>query len=146
MARSLPQPISTPADPVHEAISGPALPRTDRNHPRDLSLSEAGERGIGRGEHSAHRTVAVPGSSPSAADRTHHQTERTAGRGEPVPADEKLVSLFEPHADIFINLRSSCHAVARIRSSTRILIQRRFQTSEHCSIKHLLQSYIENKT
>lgn len=57
------------------------LYRTDRDRLRDLGISEAGDRTICRGEHSAHRTVAGQGSSLSTADRTHHQTERAAGVG-----------------------------------------------------------------
>lgn len=41
--------------------------------------------------------------SLSAISRTHRPTERAAGVArEPVPASEKLVSLFEPHADIIV--------------------------------------------
>lgn len=35
-------------------------------------------------------------------DRIIGQTERRVLAGEPVPAGEKLVSLFEPHADIIV--------------------------------------------
>jgi IS5 family transposase len=55
--------------------------------------------------------VARRGQSLSAADRAHHRPERAPGAQEPalakaggeaVPAGEKLVSLFEPHADIIV--------------------------------------------
>ena len=94
MARSLPRSQEArPQDPVHarSTQSGPTLPRADRNHPRDLGLSEAGDRAIGRGKHAAHRTVAAPGSSLSAAGRTHHQTERAAGVGRRAGAGRREV-------------------------------------------------------
>ena len=53
-----------------------------------------------------HRGRGLAGRGPalSAADRADHRAEPSAGFyvGEAVPASEKLVSLFEPHADIIV--------------------------------------------
>src|SRR5271163_4250511 len=88
-----------------------ALSRADRRRPGHSGRVATGRRRAGRDRRDGGRAVARRGQSLSAADRAHHRPERAPGAQEPapakaggeaVPAGEKLVSLFEPHADIIV--------------------------------------------
>jgi hypothetical protein len=59
--------------------------------------------------------------------RVIDQAERRVLKGETVPANEKLVSLFEPHTDIRLAGYGDCH-VNRIY--TKIAVTRRWSPSE----------------
>ena len=59
--------------------------------------------GAGAGTQPGRRALAGQGPPLSAADRADHRPDRAAGAGRrAVPARDKLVSLFEPHADIIV--------------------------------------------
>ncbi len=59
---------------------------------------------VAAGGRPGRRTLAGPGSPLSAADRRRSSPRPSGGcwPAKPVPAGEKLVSLFEPHADIIV--------------------------------------------
>src|SRR5215472_7680505 len=79
----------------------PALWRADRRHPGQPSRTAGRRRRAGRDRRDDSRALARRGRPLPAADpRILAQSERRVLNGETVPAGDKLVSLFEPHADI----------------------------------------------
>ena len=93
-----------PGDPVHPrpTQAGSAVPRADQNHAGHLGLSAAGGGAAGRRRPTGRSRSGRPRSSHyrPLIERIIAQTERRVLAGEAVPAGDKLVSLFEPHADI----------------------------------------------
>src|SRR5688572_26725514 len=87
-----------PGHPVHPraAQTGAALSRADQDHPGHLGLSAPRCDAAGRSSRFGCRAVeAKVRHYRPLIERIIAQTERRVLAGEPVPASEKLVSLFE---------------------------------------------------
>jgi IS5 family transposase len=96
------------AGPRHEVQprageKAPALSRADRRHRGESRRTGSDGRGAGRGGQDRNRALACRGRALPATDRARYcPARRRVLDGETVAASEKLVSLFEPHADIIV--------------------------------------------